>query len=98
MACVFKTSVQHDNSTFSRYRYMKIRFAMLLTVVVAPLTLHCQDSQATVNAIPQIAVTGRGEVKVSPDRATIQVSVQTKAPTAGGAAAENATRQQSVLA
>ena len=71
---------------------------MLLTVVVAPLTLHCQDSQATVNAIPQIAVTGRGEVKVSPDRATIQVSVQTKAPTAGGAAAENATRQQSVLA
>jgi uncharacterized protein len=77
---------------------MKIRFAMLLTVVITPLTLHAQDSQATVNAIPQIAVTGRGEVKVSPDRATIQVSVQTKAPTAAGAAAENATKQQSVLA
>src|SRR6202162_2119048 len=77
---------------------MKIRFAMLLTVVVAPLTLHCQDSQATIDAIPQIAVTGRGEVKVSPDRATIQVSVQTRATTAAAAAAENATKQQSVLA
>jgi uncharacterized protein len=77
---------------------MKIKFAMLLTVVITPLTLHAQDSQATVDAIPQIAVTGRGEVKVSPDRATIQVSVQTKAPTAAGAAAENATKQQSVLA
>jgi uncharacterized protein YggE len=77
---------------------MKIRFAMLLTVVITPLRLHAQDSQTTINAIPQIAVTGRGEVKVSPDRATIQVSVQTKAPTAAGAAAENGTKQQSVLA
>jgi uncharacterized protein YggE len=43
-------------------------------------------------------VVGRGEVKVSPDRATIQISVQTRAATAAGAAAENANKQQSVLA
>jgi len=44
------------------------------------------------------AVTGRGEVKVSPDRATIQISVQTRASTAAAAAAENANKQQAVLA
>jgi uncharacterized protein YggE len=77
---------------------MKIRFYVLLGSVVAPLTAHSQDSRATIEPIPQIAVTGRGEVKVSPDRATIQVSVQTRATTAAAAAAENATRQQSVIA
>jgi uncharacterized protein len=42
-------------------------------------------------------VVGRGEIKVSPDRATIQISVQTRAVTAAAAAAENATKQQAVL-
>jgi uncharacterized protein YggE len=37
-------------------------------------------------------------VKVSPDRATIQISVQTRAATAAAAAAENANKQQAVLA
>jgi hypothetical protein len=68
-----------------------------LAVLVAPLTVHAQDSAAPFAAIPQIAVTGRGEIKVSPDRATIQISVQTRAATAAAAAAENATKQQSVL-
>ena len=77
---------------------MKIRSLVLFTAVVAPLTAQPQDSRATSDPIPQIAVTGRGEVKVSPDRATIQVSVQTRAATAAAAAAENATKQQSVLA
>ena len=48
--------------------------------------------------IPQIAVVGRGEIKVSPDRATIQISVQTRAPTAAAAAMDNANKQQSVMA
>lgn len=52
---------------------------------------------ATTTSIPQIFVVGRGEVKVSPDKATIQVSVQTRAATAAAAAAENATKQQAVL-
>ncbi len=77
---------------------MKIRFWALLMILVAPLTTQAQDSRATIDVIPQIAVTGRGEVKVSPDRATIQVSVQTRAASAAAAAAENATNQQSVLA
>jgi len=65
--------------------------------VLAPLTVQAQDSSAPIPSVPQIAVTGRGEVKVSPDKATIQVSVQTRAATAAAAATENATKQQSVL-
>lgn len=76
---------------------MKISFGLVLTALLAPLTAHTQDRRATTDAIPQITVTGRGEVKVSPDRATIQLSVQTRALTAAAAAAENAIRQQAVL-
>ncbi len=76
---------------------MKIGLWALVGSVMAPLTVQAQDSRATIEPIPQIAVTGRGEVKVSPDRATIQVSVQTRAVSVAAAAAENATKQQSVL-
>lgn len=76
---------------------MKIGLWALTASVIAPLTAQAQDSRATIEPIPQIAVTGRGEVKVSPDRATIQVSVQTRAVSAAAAASENATKQQSVL-
>jgi uncharacterized protein YggE len=76
---------------------MKIALWALVGSVIAPLTAQAQDSRATIESIPQIAVTGRGEVKVSPDRATIQVSVQTRAVSAAAAASENATKQQSVL-
>jgi uncharacterized protein YggE len=77
---------------------MKIRYEVLFAALLAPLSVQAQDSRAPFDAIPQIAVTGRGEIKVSPDRATIQVSVQTRATTAAAAAAENATKQQAVLA
>src|SRR3981081_4831772 len=71
---------------------------LLIVGMIAPLTAQTQDSRTPIEAIPQISVGGRGEIKVSPDRATIQVSVQTRAVTAAAAAAENATKQQSVLA
>src|SRR6266516_2400627 len=69
----------------------------LCVAILGPLTAQAQDSPAPIPVIPQIAVTGRGEVKVSSDRATIQISVQTRAATAAAAAAENANEQQSVL-
>jgi uncharacterized protein YggE len=77
---------------------MKIHIALIMNVLLAPLTIHAQDIPAPLAPIPQIAVTGRGEIKVSPDRATIQISVQTRASTAAAAAAENANKQQAVLA
>ncbi len=65
--------------------------------LLAPLTLHGQDTRATGEPIPQIAVIGRGEIKISPDRATVQISVQTRATTAAAAAADNANKQQSAM-
>ena len=76
---------------------MKIAIAAITLMILAPVTTHAQDTRAPFDAIPQISVVGRGEIKVSPDRATIQISVQTRAATAATAAAENATKQQSVL-
>jgi hypothetical protein len=73
-----------------------LKYASLIALLT-PLTIHSQDSRAPNDPIPQISVIGRGEIKVSPDRATIQISVQTRASTAAAAAAENANKQQSVL-
>src|SRR5688572_33374155 len=77
---------------------MKRKLSGLLLAALAPLTLHGQDRIPPFKGHPQIAVTGRGEVKVSPDRATIQISVQTRASTAAAAAAQNANKTQAVLA
>jgi uncharacterized protein YggE len=76
---------------------MKAAIAATILAILAPVTARAQDSRASFDPIPQISVVGRGEIKVSPDRATVQISVQTRAVTAAAAAAENATKQQSVL-
>lgn len=76
---------------------MKIKLWSLFVALLAPLSLQAQDRLTPLEWIPQIAVTGRGEVKVSPDRATIQISVQTRASTAAAAATENANKTQAVL-
>ena len=57
------------------------------------------QSQATLapESVPAINVAARGDIKVSPDRATIQISVQTRATTAAAAASENAARQKAVM-
>jgi uncharacterized protein YggE len=46
---------------------------------------------------PSIVVTGRGEERVTPDRARVTLGVQTQAPTAAAAATQNARRQRAVL-
>lgn len=78
---------------------MKLALTIAAISLLTPLPGHTQDSLRPVHALtPQIAVVGRGEVKTSPDRATIQMSVQTRAATAAAAGTENATKQQAVLA
>jgi uncharacterized protein YggE len=73
---------------------MKALLSLALFGVSAPLLAQQSDNMAT---IPQIAVSSRGEVKVNPDRANIQISVQTRAETAAAAAAENARKQKAVI-
>lgn len=46
---------------------------------------------------PQIVVSASGEVRVSPDRASIQIGVQSRAATAAEAAAQNSRRQRAVI-
>ncbi len=47
---------------------------------------------------PQITVSARGEVQVAPDRARVQVGVETQAKTAAAAALENNKKQAAILA
>jgi uncharacterized protein len=47
--------------------------------------------------IPQILTSASGEVRVAPDRATIQIGVQTRATTAAAAAAQNSQKQRAVI-
>ena len=70
----------------------------LLFAAIATFSMPAYAQQGDINALtPQIAVGARGEVKVVPDRATIQISVQTRAATAAGAADENARKQKAVI-
>jgi uncharacterized protein YggE len=87
-----------NSPSYPTKTHMRVTTLAQNLLIVAPIYLHAQASPAPVELIPQIFVTGRGEVKVSPDRATVQVSVQTRAATAAQAAADNANKQQSVLA
>lgn len=69
---------------------------LLSAVCLFGAPLYAQQS-VTSAPVPQIAVTSRGEVKVTPDRASIQISVQTRAVTAAAAADENAQKQRAVI-
>ena len=46
---------------------------------------------------PQIVVSATGEVRVSPDRATISIGVQSRAATAAAASAANSQKQRAVI-
>ncbi len=65
--------------------------------IVAPLSAQQAVINPTVEPISQITVAARGEIRVAPDRATIQISVQTRALTAAAAASENALKQKAVF-
>lgn len=58
-----------------------------------PATVVAGSSAVT----PQIVTTGQGETKIAPDRATLEIGVQTRAATAADAGSQNARIQQAVL-
>jgi uncharacterized protein YggE len=67
---------------------------ILMSVAVASLA-GAQDTSRP--PTPQIVVNGSGEVRVSPDRASIQIGVQSRAATAAEAASANSRRQRAVI-
>jgi uncharacterized protein YggE len=56
-----------------------------------------QVAQTSTAGVPSVTTTGEGEARISPDRATIFLGVQTRATTAAAAAADNARRQRAIL-
>jgi uncharacterized protein len=75
---------------------MTTRIASLLALLsVAPIA----GAQANLNQprIPEITASGRGEVAITPDRATVLVSVESRAATAAAAASDNSQKMSSVL-
>jgi uncharacterized protein YggE len=77
---------------------MKLISMLALSLISTPLFAQQSATIAPIDPIPEISVAGHGEAKIAPDRATIQISVQTKAATAAAAASENATKQAAVIA
>ena len=73
-----------------------MRKLILLATITVSAPVSAQQP-AIPTPIPQIVATARGEVKVVPDRANIQISVQTRGETAAAAAAENARKQKAVI-
>ncbi|HEX6574594.1 MAG TPA: SIMPL domain-containing protein [Gemmatimonadaceae bacterium] len=69
---------------------------LLAAFCLIPVTLYGQQPN-TPAPLPQISTTSRGEVKVVPDRANVQISVQTRAETAAAAGTENARKQKAVI-
>lgn len=71
-----------------------------LTLAFAPVfatgrPLVSQETQRP--TVPQIVTSAEGEVSVSPDKATINIGVQSRATTAAAAAAQNSQKQRAVI-
>jgi hypothetical protein len=80
-----------------RIRTRRILFSLMLAsaagLVVAPVT----GAQSAASQGPSLVTSGQGESKVTPDRASILVNVQTRAATAAASASENAQRTRAVI-
>ncbi|MEO7455962.1 MAG: SIMPL domain-containing protein [Gemmatimonadaceae bacterium] len=74
-----------------------IRFLVMGAALAAPSLAVAQMPGAMQPPIPTLVASGQGEAKVTPDRASIMVNVQTRAATAAAAAADNAQRTKAVL-
>ncbi len=79
--------------------------APLLLAASAGLTLTAvaflprrAEGQGVTTPPPQIVVSARGDVQVSPDRAHVMLGVETQALTAAAAASENSAKQAAVIA
>jgi uncharacterized protein YggE len=62
-----------------------------------PLTSGAQGVGPALSAVPTLVTSGQGEAKVTPDRVSVMVNVQTRAATAAAAGADNAQRTRAVL-
>lgn len=71
--------------------------AIAACVVLTPIAAKAQASAIGPSSVASLVTAGQGEAKVTPDRASVLVNVQTRAATAAAAASENAQRTKAVL-
>ncbi len=71
--------------------------SLLAFSATASLASAQQPVPPVYDPAPSVSAAGRSETRVTPDRATVLLTVETRASTAAAAAAENARRQQSTL-
>lgn len=77
---------------------MRIVAVLLGIAIVCPLQAQDTSGANRMNdRAPTITTTGHGEARVTPDRATLSIGVQTKASTAAQASADNAQKQRAVI-
>ena len=72
-------------------------FALAALAFLPASIAGAQNSPSPGPMRPFLATSGQGEAKVTPDRASVMVNVQTRALTAAAAASDNATRTTAVL-
>lgn len=77
---------------------MRRAFVPLLALACTPLAAQNPGSFSPAAPPPQIVTSAAGETRTTPDRAMIEVSVQTRAATAAAAATQNAEKQRAVIA
>jgi uncharacterized protein YggE len=74
-----------------------VALALVPCVLAFPRFAAAQSMMEHMAPTPQIVTTGVGEARVTPDRATIFIGLQTRAATAAAAGTENARRQRAIL-
>ncbi len=77
------------------YAFAAIALASTFSMAGA---IRAQTNPASSQApVPMIVTTGQGEVKVTPDRATVSVGIQTRATSAATAGADNARLLKAII-
>ncbi len=76
---------------------MRTWLPVITTSLGLSLTAQAQQPVGAPVFPPQIAVSGVGETRVTPDRAIINIGVYSRATTAAVAARENARKQQAII-
>lgn len=88
------SSFRERARSFARVSPLQLA-AVVMLGGVAPLA--AQSAPMTVVTPPSLVTSGQGEAKVTPDRASVMINVQTRALTASAAGADNAQRTRAVL-
>jgi uncharacterized protein YggE len=70
---------------------------MLKATVASVVFAAAAHAQAAQPQLPRIVTSGEAQVRVTPDRATVLIGVQTRAATAAAAGADNARRQKAII-